>query len=782
MTATSSDSGATSPITVSGTASPVVVTGLTSGKAYTFSVTASNVLGAGTATSASSAVTAYNAASQLVLTTSAATAASGSAFTTQPVVQIQDAAGTKVANSSQQVTMTVSTGGTVVGTSTVTASSGVATFTNVGISGVNGTAYTLTFATAPTPGTLTSATQSITASEGPASALTLTTSAAGSVNGSAFTTQPVITIKDSGGNLITTSKTVTMTVSTGGTVVGTASVTTTNGTATFTNVGISGTAGTAYTLTYAVSGVTSVTQTITPGGFQLFTAAAGAASGAAFTTQPVVRKLTSGNVLDTSDSTTVVTMTVSRGASIVGTATKTMVAGVATFSGAGVSGFSGKTYTITYSAPGLASATQTISPTTGAAAQLVITYYPTFAVNGSAFGFDQASDYMKVEVRDAGGNTVNSSATVPATVNNSGTLLGTTAPAASAGIATFTGLGITGTTGTVYTVTFTSGSLGTATYTTTLLGTSPVTAATVAAASETRTPINYRFSQLAAAGTANVTYGMALSSDGSTVFYSDTTAHKIKMVTVATGAVADLAGSGTAGGVDATGTAASFNRPYGLHVQSDGSLIVAEYDGARVRKITFTGAISAANAVVTTLAGTGGRGSRIDGPLANGLFYSALGVTTNGSGLVFVVDEAANYIKLIDTTVSTSSYGYLTTLFGDWNTGNGHINAAGYDARFDQPTAIARDSLGNLFVTDFLGNNIRKITFTGSPTSPIISPATAVVSDYSYFWYGGTGNNDGAVASATFTYPRSIAIDSANNLYVYGSSFTSSSTSYTGLR
>ena len=91
-------------------------------------------------------------------------------------------------------------------------------------------------------------------------------------------------------------------------------------------------------------------------------------------------------------------------------------------------------------------------------------------------------------------------------------------------------MGITGTTGTAYTVTFTSGSLGTATYTTTLVGTSPTTAATVATASETRNPINYKFSQLAPAGTINITYGMALSSDGGTVFYSDTEAHKIMMV------------------------------------------------------------------------------------------------------------------------------------------------------------------------------------------------------------------------------------------------------------
>jgi hypothetical protein len=57
------------------------------------------------------------------------------------------------------------------------------------------------------------------------------------------------------------------------------------------------------------------------------------------------------------------------------------------------------------------------------------------------------------------------------------------------------------------------------------------------------------------------------------------------------------------------------------------------------------------------------------------------------------------------------------------------------------------------------------------------------VSDDSYYWYkdqfdSNFVNNDGSVASATFTSPRTITIDSANNLYVYGSAFTG----YTGLR
>jgi hypothetical protein len=157
--------------------------------------------------------------------------------------------------------MTVSGNGTTVGTTTVNAVNGIATFTDVGISGTAGTAYTLTFAS----NGLTSATQSITPTFGTATQATLSTNAAGSVSGSAFTTQPVITIKDAFGNTVTNSSaSVTMTVSGNGTTVGTTTVNAVNGIATFTDVGISGTAGTAYTLTFASASLTSATQSITP--------------------------------------------------------------------------------------------------------------------------------------------------------------------------------------------------------------------------------------------------------------------------------------------------------------------------------------------------------------------------------------------------------------------------------------------------------------------------------------------------------------------------------------
>ena len=399
-----------------------------------------------------------------VLSTAAAGSASGSAFTTQPIITIKDALGNIVTTSTASVTMTVSGNGTTVGTTTVNAVAGVATFSDVGISGTAGTAYTLTF----TSGSLATAAQTITPTFGIATRATLTTAAAGSASGSVFTTQPIITIKDTFGNIVTTSTaSVTMTVSGNGTTVGTTinTVNAVNGVATFSGVGISGTAGTAYTLTFTSGSLTTATQSITPTfglatQVALSTSAAGSASGSAFTTQPVVTiKDSFGNTI--TNSTALVTMTVSGNGTTVGTTINTVnaVNGVATFSGVGISGTAGTAYTLTFTSGSLTTATQSITPTFGLATQATLSTSAAGSASGSAF-----TTQPIITIKDTFGNTVtNSTASVTMTVSGNGTTVGTTTVNAVNGVATFSGVGISGTAGTAYTLTFTSGSLTTAT-------------------------------------------------------------------------------------------------------------------------------------------------------------------------------------------------------------------------------------------------------------------------------------------------------------------------------
>jgi hypothetical protein len=99
-------------------------------------------------------VRAFSASSAIAVTTQPAGGVSGSAFATQPVVRIVDAAGNTVTHSTASVTVTAS-GGTLGGTTTVTAVNGVATFTN--LTHTTAGSYTLIFASI-SPTTLTSVT------------------------------------------------------------------------------------------------------------------------------------------------------------------------------------------------------------------------------------------------------------------------------------------------------------------------------------------------------------------------------------------------------------------------------------------------------------------------------------------------------------------------------------------------------------------------------------------------------------------------------------------------
>jgi hypothetical protein len=106
---------------------------------------------------ATAAPVAVPAAAKVAVTRASVGTSPGVAFTTQPQITIQDSSGNTITSSSAVVTATVSTGGTLIGTATATASSGVATFSNLGIRGFGGDAYTVTY----TASGLTPATQTV---------------------------------------------------------------------------------------------------------------------------------------------------------------------------------------------------------------------------------------------------------------------------------------------------------------------------------------------------------------------------------------------------------------------------------------------------------------------------------------------------------------------------------------------------------------------------------------------------------------------------------------------
>jgi len=223
--------------------------------------------------------------------------------------------------------------------------------------------------------------------------------------------------------------------------------------------------------------------------------------------------------------------------------------------------------------------------------------------------------------------------------------------------------------------------------------------------------------------------------DGANLYVTNYINNRINKIVIATGVVTTLAGSTASGSADGTGTAASFNAPFGL--ASDGTnLYVADTSNNMIRKIVI------ATGVVTTLAGSTTSGSA-DGTGTAASFNGPAGVATDGTNL-YVADTSNNMIRKI--VVAT---GVVTIVAG--STTSGSADGVGAGASFSGPRDVATDGT-NLYVADTNNNRIRKVVL-----------ATGVVTTLAGSTTGGSA--DGTGTAATFLAPYGVATDGAN-LYV----------------
>jgi sugar lactone lactonase YvrE len=232
-------------------------------------------------------------------------------------------------------------------------------------------------------------------------------------------------------------------------------------------------------------------------------------------------------------------------------------------------------------------------------------------------------------------------------------------------------------------------------------------------------------------------YGVAVDGDGN-LYVADMGNHTVRKVTPA-GVVTTLAGTaGSSGSTDGTGADARFREPYGVAVDGDGNLYVADTYNQTVRKVTPAG-------VVTTLAGTAGSSGSADGTGADARFSYPSGVAVDGDGNVYVADR--NY-----TVRKITPSGVVTTLAGAAGS-YGSTDGTGADARFSDPDGVAVDGDGNVYVADKSNHTVRKIT----PAGVVTTLAGAA---------GSYGLADGTGPLARFTSPDAVAVDGDGNLYV----------------
>lgn len=253
------------------------------------------------------------------------------------------------------------------------------------------------------------------------------------------------------------------------------------------------------------------------------------------------------------------------------------------------------------------------------------------------------------------------------------------------------------------------------------------------------------------------------------------------------GNVSTIAGGGTEGHDVIGGLAvdAELSLPTGIAIDNDGNIYFSEITNSIIRKISTDGVISDivsfpdvhdpdglavdangnlffcdrnnhrirkldANGTITTVAGNGMEGDSGDGGQATSAqLNTPQGVAVDANGNIYISDWQNNKIKKVSTN------GIITTIAGTGEYGFSGDGAIGSDAKLKSPAGIAVDAMGNVFFCDRNNYRVRKIDANG-----II---TTIAGKGGFQPFSGDG---GLAIDAEMWEPQGISIDGSGNIFI----------------
>jgi uncharacterized repeat protein (TIGR01451 family) len=232
--------------------------------------------------------------------------------------------------------------------------------------------------------------------------------------------------------------------------------------------------------------------------------------------------------------------------------------------------------------------------------------------------------------------------------------------------------------------------------------------------------------------------GVAVDSLGN-LYIADTSNGRVREVS--NGTIATVAGNGEPGynGDNIPATSAELDIPYGIAVDSAGNLYIADRDNNRVRKV--------ANGIITTVAGTGTAGfSGDNGPATSAQVNIPEAVAVDSAGNLYIADMGNQRVRMV-------SNGVISTVAGNGAYGYSGDGGPATSAQLYNPTGVAVDPYGDLYISDSLNYRIREV---------VNGVITTVAGNGSA---GFSGDGAAPPTSAQLNYPRGVAVDA--NLFVY---------------
>jgi sugar lactone lactonase YvrE len=241
------------------------------------------------------------------------------------------------------------------------------------------------------------------------------------------------------------------------------------------------------------------------------------------------------------------------------------------------------------------------------------------------------------------------------------------------------------------------------------------------------------------AGALNEPHGVAVDASGN-LYIADSANNRVRKLS--NGTVSTIAGNGTAGssGDGGPATSAELDSPLAVAVDAAGNVYIVE-SGQRVRKV------SAADATISTLVGTGASGSSGDGGAAtNTELMLSNSVALDSSGNLYISEAGSHRIRKV-------SNGIISTVAGNGTQGYGGDGGSATSAQLNNPTGLTVTPSGDLYIADTGNSAIRKVS--NGTISTVAGNGTQ----------GYSGDN-GPATNAELKFPVGVAVDSAGNLFI----------------
>ena len=232
--------------------------------------------------------------------------------------------------------------------------------------------------------------------------------------------------------------------------------------------------------------------------------------------------------------------------------------------------------------------------------------------------------------------------------------------------------------------------------------------------------------------------GLALDT-ANNLYIADTHNHRIRKLSLTTGIITTIAGTGAAGFSGDNGPAASaqLDLPTALTLDTNQNLYLADTANHRIRRI------DAATGIITTIAGNGTQGYSGDSGLATAASIdSPTGIAVDAANNLYLADTHNHRIRRID-----AASGLIATIAGTGIAGYSGDNAAANTAALALPHGLSIDAAGNLYLADTSNNRIRRIDATTGLITTVAGNGTQ----------GFSGDNGPATAAALDT-PRATAV------------------------